>query len=184
MRKLIYDAIVSADLYYEGPDGRFDWSVPGPDLHEHINAAQADIDTYVFGRRMYETMQYWDEVNPGDLSPEGTGFANLWETRQKLVASTTLKSVGPGATLIEGDVVEAVRDLKQQSGGSISVGGGTLAAPLIAAGLVDEFSLSVIPVIVGGGKPYWPTGIDLTTLELIEHRTFANSVICLRYHRA
>jgi len=181
MRRLVYSSIVSLDGYFEGPDGKFGWARPDDELHAHINDAQAAFDTYVFGRRMYEIMRFWDEVEPASLPPVEAGFARLWTTKRKLVASRTLTEVGPGAELIDGDLVAAVRTLKDDQGQDISVGGAGVARPLIEAGLVDVFTVWVLPVAVGGGKPFWPVGLGPQPLRLVDLTRFTGGAVALSY---
>lgn len=183
MRRLVYSAIVSLDGYFEGPDGTFGWARPDDELHAHINEAQAALDTYILGRRMYEIMRFWDEVEPADLPPVEAAFARLWTTKRKLVASRTLTEVGPGAELIAGDLAAAVGALKGAGGKDISVGGAGVARPLIEAGLVDVFTVYVMPVAVGGGKPFWPAGLGPQPLKLVVTKRFASGAVELSYER-
>jgi dihydrofolate reductase len=184
MRKLIYSMAVSLDGYIAGPDGKFDWAMPGEDLHRVHNEQLRELGGHLCGRRMYETLRAWDEVDersaPGKTALE---FARIWRATPKLVFSRTLDEVGPNATLVKGDAVEEVARLKEEPGGPLAVGGAGLAATLVRAGLVDEFGLFVNPVVVGGGTPFFPSLDSKLDLELLDTRTFSR-VAYLRYGRA
>ena len=142
MRKLIYSMALSLDGYIAGPDGKFDWAFPGEDLHRVHNEQLRELGGHLCGRRMYETLRVWDEVDersdPGETALE---FARIWRATPKFVFSRTLDEVGPNATLVKGDAVEEVARLKEEPGGPLAVGGAGLAATLVRAGLVDEFGL-------------------------------------------
>ena len=185
MRRLIYSLGVSLDGYIAGPDGRFDWAAPDEQLHRFHNEQEAELGANLCGRRMYETLKPWDEVDersaPGEHLLE---FARIWRTKPKFVFSKTLDEVGPNATLVRGDAVEEVRRLKEEPGGPLAVGGAGLAATLVRAGLVDEYGLFVNPVVVGGGTPFFPPLDSKLELELLETRTFSSRVVYLRYARA
>ena len=185
MRKLIYSIGVSLDGYIAGPDGGFDWAVPDEELHRFHNEQEGELGAHLCGRRMYETLKVWDEVDersaPGEHILE---FARLWRAKPKFVFSKTLDEVGPNATLVKGDAVEEVRRLKAEPGGPLAVGGAGLAATFVRAGLVDEYGLFVNPVVVGGGTPFFPPLETKFELQLLETRTFASRVVYLRYERA
>ncbi len=182
MRKLIYSIGVSLDGYIADAAGKFDWAVPDEELHSFHNEQARELGGHLYGRRLYETMRPWDEVDeasaPSDPELE---FARIWRATPKFVFSTTLDDVGLEATLVKGDAVEEVRRLKQQSGAPLAVGGAGFAATVVRAGLVDEFGLFVNPVVVGGGTPYFPSLDSKLELELLETRTFASRVVYLRY---
>jgi dihydrofolate reductase len=184
MRKLIYSIAVSLDGYIAGPDGRFDWATPDEELHRFHNEQERELGANLCGRRMYETLRSWDEVDERSATDEHLlEFARAWRATPKFVFSTTLDEVGLNATLVKGDAVEEVTRLKQEAGGPLAVGGAGLASTLVRAGLVDEFGLFVNPVVAGGGTPFFPQLEKQLDLELLETRTFGSRVVYLRYAR-
>ena len=185
MAKLIYAAITSLDLYTEDEDGRFNWARPDEELHTLVNEIERPAGTHLYGRRMYETMVYWETAEQQhSLEDFAIEFARIWKAMPKLVFSHTLDSVEGNARLATGDAGEEVAKLKEQPGKNLAVGGAGIASTLIALGLVDEYRLFVSPVVVGGGTPYFPAGVDRIDLELVETRTFGSRVVYLRYARA
>jgi dihydrofolate reductase len=182
MAKLIYAAIASLDGYIEDEDGRFDWAAPGEAVHAFVNDLERSIGTYLYGRRMYETMAVW-ETDPAfaEDSPITSDYAAIWQAADKIVYSKTLDSVSSARTRIERDFdPEAIRRMKAAAGRDITVGGPHLAAQAIKAGLVDEFQLFLTPIIVGGGKQSFPNDARLT-LDLLDERRFSNGVVHLHY---
>jgi len=179
--KLVYAAIASLDGYVADADGKFDWAAPDDEVHAFVNDLERPIGTYLYGRRMYEVMGVW-ETMPLDDQPEVMrDYAALWRAAEKIVYSRTLDSVSTPRTRLERDFdPEAVRDLKDASASDLSIGGPGLAGDAIAAGLVDEISLFLTPVIVGGGTRALPDGLRLD-LELVEERRFASGVVYVRY---
>jgi dihydrofolate reductase len=183
MRKLIYSMTVSLDGYITAPDGSIDWTVPDEELFLfHTEQVQA-IGVHLCGRRLYETMAYWETVEESQLVPDHVKFAQIWQALPKIVFSTTLQSVVGNTTLASDGIGEEVSRLKQQSGKDIAVGGAGLAGACMRLGLIDEWRLFVSPVLVGGGTPYFPTLDDQTNLELVETKTFGSRVVYLRYLR-
>ena len=168
---LIYSAIASLDGYIEDASGKFDWAAPDEEVHAFINELERPVGTYLYGRRMYETMVAWETI---DSHP----YAEIWRAADKIVYSRTLDSVPSKRTRIEREFdPEAVRRLKQE--GEVSVGGPALAAEAIRAGLVDEYHLFLAPVLVGAGKRAFPDGLR-EELELLDERLFASGVVYLR----
>lgn len=184
MAKLIYSAIASLDGYIEDEQGKFDWAEPDEEVHAFVNELERPVGTYLYGRRMYETMAAWETL-PDAGEPSFVGeFAEIWREADKIVYSTTLESVSTARTRIERQFdPEAVRQLKASAGRDLVVGGAALASAAFAAGLVDELHLFVAPVIVGGGKHALPDGVRLK-LELQDERSFAGGVVYLRYRSA
>jgi dihydrofolate reductase len=185
MAKLVYGAITSLDGYIEDEDGRFDWAEPDPEVHAFVNELERPIGTYLYGRRMYETMAVWQTVGtePADLPPEMLAYAEVWRATDKVVFSRTLDTVATPRTRLEREFdPDAVRRIKETSDRDLSVGGSDLASHAFRAGLVDEVHLFQTPVIVGGGKPALPRGIRLD-LELLDERRFGNGVVHLHYAR-
>jgi dihydrofolate reductase len=176
---LIYSAITSLDGYTTDAEGNFDWSAPDEEVLAFINNLERPIGTYLYGRLMYEVMHYWENVNLADQSAEARDFAGIWRSADKVVYSTSLPEASTAKTTIERRFdPEAVRALKQQ--GNVSVGGPTLAAHAIKAGLVDEYQLFVTPFLVGGGLPALPSGMR-ASLELADESRFGNGTVYLRY---
>jgi dihydrofolate reductase len=180
--KLIYSAITSLDGYVEDEDGNFGWAAPDEELHAFVNDLERPVGTYLYGRRMYEVMVAWETPQRfADQRPVIQDFAEIWQAADKIVYSKTLKTVSSARTRIERDFdSEAVRRMKAPAGPDITVGGPDLAAQAIAAGLVDEYHLFVVPIVVGGGKRALPTDVPLK-LELLDERRFADGVVHLHY---
>jgi len=182
MAKLIYSAITSLDGYVADEDGNFDWAAPDEEVHSFVNDVERPIGTYLYGRRMYEVMAYWETAHTlADQPPFVQDFAEIWQTADKIVYSKTLETVSSARTRIERDFdPAAVRQLKAQTGRDISVGGPDLAAQAIKAELVDEYHLFVAPIVVGGGNQSLPSNVRLK-LELLDERRFGNGVVYLHY---
>ena len=182
MAKLIYYSISSLDGYIEDTDGRFDWAAPDDEVHAFVNDLVRPIGTYLLGRRMYETLVYWER--PPDLAaqpPVVQDFAEIWQRAEKIVYSKTLQTASSARTRIEREFdPEAVRQLKAEAG-RVTVGGPELAAHAIEAGLVDEYHLFLVPVVVGGGKRSLPDGNVRVKLELLDERRFRNGTMYLHY---
>jgi dihydrofolate reductase len=182
MAKLIYSAITSLDGYIEDDRGNFDWAEPDEEVLAFINDLERPVGTYLYGRRMYETMTGW-ETDPtlAEQSPLMRDFAEIWQAADEVVYSTTLKATSTARTRIERDFVpSAVRQMKAAAERDITVGGSELAAHAFRAGLVDECHLFRTPIVVGGGKPSLPAKIRLE-LDLQDVRRFANGMVHLRY---
>ncbi len=182
MAKLIYSAITSLDGYVADEADNFDWAAPDAEVHTFVNDLERPVGTYLYGRRMYETMVYWETAHTlTDQPPFERDFAAIWQAADKIVYSTTLAAVSSARTRIERNFdPEAIRQMKAAAGRDITVGGPDLAAQAIKAGLVDECHLFVTPIVVGGGKPSLPNNVRLT-LELLDERRFGNGVVHLRY---
>jgi dihydrofolate reductase len=181
MGKLIYSAIASLDGYIEDEHGKFDWAAPDEEVHAFINDLEGPVGTYLYGRRMYETMVFWETAE--DENPVIRDFAEIWRAADKIVYSKTLESVSSARTRIERDFdPEAVRRLKETSQTEVSVGGAELAAEAIRAGLVDEYRLFLVPFLVGGGKRALPDGVRLD-LELLDEHRFDSGVVYVRYRQ-
>jgi dihydrofolate reductase len=179
---LIYSAIASLDGYIEDRDGRFDWAVPDDEVHGFINDLQRPVGTYLYGRRMYETMAGWETDHTlAAQSQLMRDFAQIWQRADKIVYSTTLENPSTARTRVERDFdPEAVRRLKASGERDLTVGGPDLAGHAFKAGLVDECQLFVAPVVVGGGKQSLPDDVRLE-LELLDQRRFGNGMVYLRY---
>ena len=176
---LIYSAIASLDGYVEDEHGTFGWADPDEEVHAFVNDLERPVGTYLYGRRMYETMVAWETVTDGP--PYVRDYAEIWRAADKVVYSRSLETVSSARTRIEREFdPEQVRRLKESAGADISVGGADLAGQAIEAGLVDEYGLFVVPVLVGGGKRAFPDGVRLE-LELLETHAFGSGVVYLRY---
>jgi dihydrofolate reductase len=179
--RLIYSAIASLDGYVADEDGNFDWAEPDEDVHRFVNDLERPVGTYLYGRRMYEVMRFWETVDVAGQPPFVRDFAEIWRAADKIVYSKTLENVSSARTRIERDFdVDAVRKLKAAAARDLSVGGPGLAGQALVAGLVDELHLFVAPVVVGGGSRALPDGVRLD-LELLDERRFASGVAHLRY---
>jgi dihydrofolate reductase len=177
--KLIYSAIASLDGYIEDEHGSFGWAAPDDEVHRFVNELERPIGTYLYGRRMYETMAAWETMSADE--PALRDYAELWRAADKVVYSRTLESASSARTRIEREFnPEAVRRLKASARDDLSVGGPELAAVAIRAGLVDELRLFLVPVLVGGGKPALPDGVR-ANLELLDEGRFGNGTVYLRY---
>jgi dihydrofolate reductase len=185
MAKLIYSAIASLDGYVEDEDGKFDWAEPDEEVLAFINDLERPVRTYLYGRRLYETMAVW-ETDPSlaGRSPLMRDFAAIWQAAEKIVYSGTLETVSTTRTRIEREFhPDAVRQEKEAADSDLIVGGAGLAAEAFRAGLVDEFHLFLTPVLVGGGKHALPEGVSLK-LELLDERRFRRGTVFLRYRSA
>jgi dihydrofolate reductase len=185
MRRVIFSMGVSLDGFIAGPDGEIDWGAPDEELHRFHNEQTRELGVHLCGRRLYETMVYWETADQDpsvrDVSRE---FAGIWQALPKIVFSTTLESVEGNARLATDGVAEEIGRLKAQPGKDIAVGGAGLAASCTKLGLIDEYRLFVSPVVLGAGTPFFPALDERIQLELVETRTFAGRVEYLRYRRA
>lgn len=181
MAKLIYSAITSFDGYVEDALGTFDWAMPDEQVWRCVNDLERPIGTYLYGRRMYETMVYWESAVGPDLSPLEREFAETWRAADKIVFSTSLKAVSSERTRIEREFhPNGIRELKTNAGRDITVAGANLAAQALAAGLVDECQFFLTPIVVGGGKSSLPDDVRVQ-LELLNEHRFGNGVVYLHY---
>jgi dihydrofolate reductase len=181
--KLIYSAIASLDGFVEDAGGKFDWAAPDEEVHAFVNNLERTVGTYLYGRRMYETMVYWESPpNLTEQRPAIQDYTAIWQAADKIVYSTTLQETRSGRTRIEPEFDPgAVARLKAAAQQDLSIGGAELAAQAIAAGLVDEYQLLLVPVLVGGGKRALPETGKRVSLELLEQRRFGNGTVFLRY---
>jgi dihydrofolate reductase len=179
MASLIYLAIGSLDGYVEDEQGKFDWAAPDEEVHAFVNDLERPVGTYLYGRRMYETMVYWE--TGGDQGAVYRDYAEIWRAAEKVVYSRTLQTVSSERTRIEREFdATAINRLKDSSRSDIAIGGAELAGQAIAEGLVDECQLFLGPVLVGGGKRLLPAGVH-AELELLDERHFRNGVVYLHY---
>ncbi|MET9022655.1 dihydrofolate reductase family protein [Actinopolymorpha sp. NPDC004070] len=181
MAKLIYSALASLDGYVEDTGGRFEWAAPDEEVHAYVNDLERPIGTYLYGRRMYDTMVYWETVDTSRQPEVAQDYTKIWRAAEKVVYSRTLQGASSARTRIERDFEPAaVRALKEASSRDLSIGGAELAAQAIAAGLVDELHLFLNPVVVGGGKRALPDGVHVP-LELLDEHRFGSGVVHLHY---
>jgi dihydrofolate reductase len=182
MAKLIYSAIASLDGYVEDEQGKFEWAAPGEEVHAFVNDLERPIGTYLYGRRMYETMVFWETASTGSDQPAVIrDFAEIWRAAEKIVYSRTLRTPLSARTRIEHDFDPgAITRLKEASDRDITIGGAALAGEAIAAGLVDECHLFLTPIVVGGGKRALPDNVR-AQLELLAERRFRSGVVHLHY---
>ncbi|HUB36612.1 MAG TPA: dihydrofolate reductase family protein [Solirubrobacteraceae bacterium] len=185
MGDLIYSTTVSLDGFIAGPDGELDWSVPSPELHRFHNEQVRELAAHLCGRRLYETMLYWETAEEsGSLTTDyAREFAAIWKALPKIVFSRTLETVEGNATLVREVVAEQIVALKAQADRPLGVGGADLAGALTKLALVDEYRIFVSPAVLGAGAPCFPALGKRIDLELVETRTFASGVVYLRYRR-
>ena len=184
-RKLIYSLPMSLDGYIEDASGNFAFAHPEPDVHAYITDLEAGIDTRIYGRRLYETMNsFWPTAaDDPNAEPEILDYARIWNALDKLVFSRTLKSVGPRTRIATADIATEIAQLKAKPGKDISVGGAQLAAQFIAQDLVDQYWVIIYPVLVGGGKPMFGNIDRPLDLQLFDSRTFPSGVSVMLYRR-
>ena len=182
MTKLIYSAIASLDGYINDEHGKFEWAKPDDELHRFVNDQERPIGTYLYGRRMYETMRAWETLGSDPDQPAAVrDFAQIWRAADKVVYSTTLEATSTPQTRLEHEFdPESVRRMKETAGSDMSVGGPGLAEHAIKAGLVDECHLYLHPIVVGGGTAALPGNVRIG-LELLDERRFASGVVHLHY---
>lgn len=174
--------MVSLDGFAAGANGELDWGVIDEELHTFINHQLSEIGIHLCGRRLYEVMRYWEtaDQNPASTAYE-LEFAKIWQGMLKIVFSSTLQQVQGNTRLAKDDVVAEIRQLKQQPGQDIEVGGPTLASACIKAGLIDEYRLFIHPVVLGDGLSFFPALDGSINLRLVETRRFESGVVYLRY---
>jgi dihydrofolate reductase len=182
MARLIYSAITSVDGYIEDQDGEFRWATPDAEVFAFVIGLERPIGTYLYGRRMYDTMAYWQTEGTGaDDSAVSQEFAGIWRAADKVVYSRTLAAPPTPRTRIEREFdPAAVRRLKEASATDLSIGGAEIAGQALAAGLVDEFHLLLSPMLVGGGKRALPDNVRVR-LGLLAERRFAGGFVHLHY---
>jgi dihydrofolate reductase len=182
MAKLIYISNVSLDSYIEDEHGNFDWTDPDDDVFAFITDLVRSVGTYLYGRRLYDTMAVWETDPALAAQSELMGdFANVWQAAEKVVYSTTLDAVSTAKTKLERNFdPDSVRDMKASATSDLTVGGAKLAADAFKAGLVDECHLFIYPVLIGGGKQSLPSDTR-AELKLLDERRFRNGVVYLRY---
>ena len=170
---------MSLDGFIADERGNFDWAAPDEEVHRFVNDLERPVGTYLYGRRMYETMVYWE--TRGEDTDVEREFARIWRATDKIVYSRTLQKASSARTRIEHDLdPDQVRRLKASAAKDIAVGGPELAGQALQSGLVDELQLFVVPVIVGAGSRALPANLK-AKLTLREERRFGNGTLFLRY---
>jgi dihydrofolate reductase len=182
MAKLIYSTIASLDGYVEDEQGKFDWGTPDEEVLAFVNDLERPIGTYLYGRRMYETMVFWETASTSGDQPAVTrDYTEIWRAAEKIVYSRTLQAPSSERTRIERDFdPAAIRRLKESSARDITVAGAELAGEAMAAGLVDECHPFLVPIIDGGGKRALPDDVR-ARLELLGERRFRSGFVHLHY---
>jgi dihydrofolate reductase len=182
MRKLVYATSLSLDGYIDAEDGDPSWVVPDEELHRHFNDIEREIDTILYGRRMYELMVgYWPTADQDPSAPAVIAeYAQIWRPIPKVVFSSTLETVAWNSSLVRGDAVTDVARLKSQPGRAIGVGGITLASSLASAGLIDEYRLYYVPILLGSGKAAFSRIQNRVRLKPVETRTFSSGTVLVR----
>lgn len=186
MRKLVYSTSLSLDGYIDTSAGDPSWVFPDEELHKHFNDVEREIDTLLYGRRMYELMvEYWPTADQDPSAPSVIlEYARLWKPVQKVVFSSTLHAVEWNSRLVRGDPVAEVASLKAQAGANLGVGGLALASTLASAGLIDEYRLYYIPIFLGSGKAAFSQIQERVKLKPVETRTFSSGTVLLRLQAA
>ena len=182
MGKLIYSAITSLDGFVEDEDGQFDWAAPDEEVHAFVNDLERPIGTYLYGRRMYETMVFWETAATGDdQSAIFRDYTEIWRGAEKVVFSRTLETASSARTRIEATFdTEMIRRMKGSARSDLTIGGAELAALAFQADLIDECHLFLNPIVVGGGKQALPRKVR-TRLDLLHEGRFGNGVVHLHY---
>jgi dihydrofolate reductase len=181
MAKLIYSTLGSLDGYFEDASGRFEWAAPDEEVHAFVNDLERPVGTYLYGRRMYETMVFWETVSTAGEPSVFEDYAEIWRAAEKVVYSRTLQTPSSARTRIERELdLDAIRELKRSSTADISIGGGDLAGQALRAGLVDELHFFLCPILIGAGKRTLPDNVH-AQLELLDERRFENGVVYVRY---
>jgi dihydrofolate reductase len=185
MRKLIYSMNPSLDGFIADADGAIDWGAPDEELHQFHNDEVRELGAHLLGRRLYETMVYWETADQDPAAdPIIRDFAAVWQALPKIVFSTTLKTVEGNTRLATDSLADEIARLKAEPGKDIAIGGAGLAAEATRLGLIDEYRLFLNPILLGAGTPYFPPLEARVPLELIETRAFAVGVVYVRYGRA
>jgi dihydrofolate reductase len=179
MRKVIYAMFASIDGFIEGPKGDLEWAIVDEELHTYVNRAEESVDTYLYGRRLYEAMAaYWPTA---DQDPDATDYtleyARIWNQMSKVVFSRTLEKVEWNSRLVRDDIPGEIARLKAQPGKDMTLGGADLAASFMQLGLIDEYQIYIHPVLLGGGKPMFPSKDVTIPLRLVDTNTFKSGVI-------
>ncbi|MBO0708732.1 MAG: dihydrofolate reductase family protein [Candidatus Dormibacteraeota bacterium] len=182
MGRLLYHANTSLDGYVNDEQGGLEWSAPSSEVLGAINDQERTVGTYLYGRRLYETMRVWQEIPDDETqTPEMRDYGRMWRAAEKIVFSSTLEAVSTPRTRLERSLnSERLRSLKDAGDGEMDIGGATLAGAALRWGLVDEVRLHVVPVAIGGGTRALPERLQ-ARFELLDERRYANGTVYLRY---
>lgn len=177
---------MSLDGFIEGPNHDLDWVIVDEEFHTFVNGREAEIDTHLYGRRMYEIMAgYWPTVDANSPVPAyEIEFARIWMDMPKVVFSRSLERVEWNARLVRDNIAGEVAALKAQPGKDMGLGGAAIAATFMQLDLIDRFQVFVQPTILGGGTPMFPSPAATHNLRLVETHTFESGVVFLNYQRA
>ena len=183
MRRVVYSTSLSLDGYIDATSGDPSWVVADEELHRHFNELEAEMDMHLYGRRMYELMAgFWPTADQDTTYPPYIlDYARIWQAMPKVVFSKSLEAVGWNSRLVRGDAVAEVASLKQQPGKDLGVGGLSLASSLASAGLIDEYRLYYVPILLGSGKAAFSELSRRVSLKPIEMREFKSGTILVRY---
>lgn len=183
MGRLIYSMLTSLDGFCTDSSGGYDWErAADAELHDAVVEHTGSVETYLFGRRMYEVMTFWETaLDLPDLPDHVRRYATSWQAASKVVYSETLAAPVTRRTTLERSFdPEAVRAFVDSQDSDVSIEGPTLAAHALRAGIVDEIQPYVVPVAVGGGSRFLPEGLELD-LDLLEERRLSSGTLWLRY---
>lgn len=181
MHSVVCSMSISLDGYITDPDGRFDWSPPGPKTFATATDEVRGLSAHLLGRKLYETMAYWESIDP-QWTAEEAEFGRLWRALPKIVFSSTLRKVVGASTLADTCLSQVIERLRAQPGeGDIAIGGPGLASDAADLGLIDEYRLRVYPILVGGGAPFFAHHGQRRDLRLVEQRTLDDQIVYLRY---
>lgn len=181
MRKIIYAETVSLDGFIEDSDGKIGWTEPSEELHRHFNEREKEIDTHLYGRRVYEIMKYWETADQNNSNPDYMReYSRVWKKQKKIVFSKTLESVENGYTLMKEVVTDEIIKWKNMPGKNMMAGGAGLACTFLNFGLVDEIRLYIKPILLGGGKPMFSIHKTLN-LQFVGSEKFPCGVVMVKY---
>jgi dihydrofolate reductase len=185
MRKLIFMMSVSLDGYFEGPERELDWQTVDDELHQHFNDELRTMSAFLDGRVSYELMAgFWPTADQDPAStPPMVEFSGIWRDMEKYVFSTTLEHADWNTTIVRDVDAGWINDLKARPGGDMMIGGAQLAETFRRLDLIDEYRIYVHPVLIGRGRPCFPSMEAVQPLRLSEARPFGNGVVLLRYQR-
>ncbi|WP_329416512.1 dihydrofolate reductase family protein [Streptomyces sp. NBC_00704] len=183
MRKLAFAMNASLDGYVAAPGDDLGWSVLSDELFQWWSDRVDATGLALYGRKLWETMcSHWPVADKQpDATPAAIEYAGRWRDMPKVVFSSTTGAVDWNARLVTGDAVTEITRLKAGDGGPMDIGGATLAAAAMRAGLIDEYAVVTHPVLVGGGTPFFTALDDWVNLTLVETRTFPGGVTLTRY---
>ena len=186
MRKVVYEMMVSLDGFIEGRYPDLDWGIVDEELHRFANDEAREASAFLYGRRLYETMAgYWPTAHSNPKSADfELEFQRIWLDKPKVVFSKTLEKVEWNSRLVRDNIAEEVANLKAQPGGDMFLACAGIASTFMELGLIDEYRPIVHPVLLGGGKPFFPASDGPINLQFVETRKFRSGVVYLRYQRA